>query len=75
MATFEELNDRGVTIILVTHEPDIASCARRIVAIRDGLATRDEPVVKRKIASHAGSTLSDADILPLGGGLSGASPK
>jgi putative ABC transport system ATP-binding protein len=52
MATFEELNDRGVTILLVTHEPDIASCAKRIVSIRDGLATHDEPVEKRKIASH-----------------------
>jgi putative ABC transport system ATP-binding protein len=51
MATFQDLNERGVTIILVTHEPDIASCARRIVAIRDGLATRDEPVDQRKLHS------------------------
>jgi putative ABC transport system ATP-binding protein len=63
MATFEELNDRGVTIILVTHEQDIAACAKRIVAIRDGLATRDEPVANRKIASHGGSTLSHAELL------------
>ena len=53
MAIFEELNDRGVTIILVTHEPDIAACAKRVIQIRDGLATSDKTVVNRKIASHA----------------------
>ena len=55
MATFEELNDKGVTIILVTHEPEIAACARRVIAIRDGLVTRDEAVTNRKIASHGGA--------------------
>jgi putative ABC transport system ATP-binding protein len=54
MAIFEELNDSGATIILVTHEPDIAACAKRTIHIRDGLATSDEAVVNRKIASHAG---------------------
>jgi putative ABC transport system ATP-binding protein len=64
MATFEELNDRGVTIILVTHEPDIAFCAKRIVAIRDGLATRDEPVVRRKVAAHGGGSPADNGLPP-----------
>jgi putative ABC transport system ATP-binding protein len=67
MATFEELNDRGVTVILVTHEQDIALCAKRVVAIRDGLATRDEPVMERKIASHKGMTIADTDLLPSSG--------
>jgi putative ABC transport system ATP-binding protein len=49
MATFQHLNDRGVTIILVTHEPDIARCARRAVSIRDGLASHDEPVADRRV--------------------------
>ncbi len=49
MATFQRLNDRGVTIILVTHEPDIARSARRAVSIRDGLASHDEPVADRRI--------------------------
>jgi putative ABC transport system ATP-binding protein len=57
MATFQDLNEAGVTIILVTHEPDIASCARRIVAIRDGLATRDEPVNQRRITSRGMATV------------------
>jgi putative ABC transport system ATP-binding protein len=52
MATFQDLNEGGVTIILVTHEPDIAGCARRIVAIRDGLATRDEPVSQRRVTAQ-----------------------
>ena len=57
MATFQDLNERGVTIILVTHEPDIASCARRIVAIRDGLVTRDEPVDQRRITAQGMATV------------------
>jgi putative ABC transport system ATP-binding protein len=56
MATFQELNTRGATIILVTHEPDIADCAQRIVAIRDGRATRDQPVGRRRLISAGGFT-------------------
>ncbi|HET6486254.1 MAG TPA: ABC transporter ATP-binding protein [Spirochaetia bacterium] len=48
MAIFQQLNDQGVTIILVTHEPDIAACSSRIIALRDGLITRDEPVNARR---------------------------
>jgi putative ABC transport system ATP-binding protein len=54
MATIQELNDKGATIILVTHESDIAACARRIVAIRDGVVTRDEPIVKRRVLVSGG---------------------
>jgi putative ABC transport system ATP-binding protein len=54
MATIQQLNDRGATIILVTHEPDIASCARRIVAIRDGLVTRDEEIARRRLIVSTG---------------------
>jgi putative ABC transport system ATP-binding protein len=43
MALFEELSKMGNTIILVTHEEDIARHARRIVRIRDGLIASDEP--------------------------------
>lgn len=44
MAVFQELNREGVTIILVTHEPDIAQHTRRIVKFRDGKLTTDELV-------------------------------
>lgn len=36
MKLFEELNQEGVTIIMITHEPEIAECAKRIVVLRDG---------------------------------------
>jgi putative ABC transport system ATP-binding protein len=42
MSLFEELSQRGNTIILVTHEEDIAQHARRIIRIRDGLIAADE---------------------------------
>lgn len=42
MAIFSELNAQGRTIILVTHEPEIAEYAKRVVYVRDGLIERDE---------------------------------
>ena len=36
MAIFQKLNDEGHTIIMITHEPDIAEHAKRIIHIRDG---------------------------------------
>ena len=41
MEIFEGLHKDGRTIILVTHEPDIAACASRQLLVRDGLITRD----------------------------------
>jgi len=44
MAIFQELNrQQGITVVLVTHERDIAACARRIIQIRDGRIISDEP--------------------------------
>ncbi|HKO16632.1 MAG TPA: ABC transporter ATP-binding protein [Gemmatimonadaceae bacterium] len=51
MALFQELNDQGITILIVTHEPDIAQYATRIVEVRDGRIIRDQPVVERRIAA------------------------
>ncbi|MCP4686187.1 MAG: ABC transporter ATP-binding protein [bacterium] len=42
LSVFRELNREGITVILVTHERDIAATANRIVELRDGLAIRDE---------------------------------
>jgi len=42
MRVFESLADAGQTVVMVTHEPDIASHARRIVVLRDGLISTDE---------------------------------
>src|SRR5438067_3739204 len=45
MAIFQRLNrERGLTVIFVTHEPEIAYHTRRIIHLRDGLITSDEPV-------------------------------
>ncbi|CUU06076.1 MAG: ABC transporter ATP-binding protein [Fimbriimonadales bacterium] len=44
MAIFQKLNREGRTIVLVTHEPDIAEHAKRIVRFRDGKIVSDEPV-------------------------------
>ncbi len=43
MALFDELHARGNTIVLVTHEPDIAEYAHRVVTIRDGVIATDHP--------------------------------
>jgi len=43
MALFDELQAKGNTIVLVTHEPDIAEYAHRVVHIRDGEIASDEP--------------------------------
>jgi putative ABC transport system ATP-binding protein len=51
MALFQELNDQGITILIVTHEPDIACYARRIVEVRDGRILRDAPINNRRVAA------------------------
>ena len=50
VALFQALNDQGITLLLVTHETDIAQYARRIVEVRDGRIIRDVPVTQRHIA-------------------------
>jgi len=46
MSLFQELNCQGITIILVTHEHDIAGYAKRMVVLRDGLKIKDDPIEK-----------------------------
>ena len=52
MGVFQELNDKGITIVMVTHELDIASYTRRIVVMRDGRIVKDSPVEKRLHAAE-----------------------
>jgi putative ABC transport system ATP-binding protein len=51
MAIFQDLNSRGLTIVLVTHEAEIAAYATRIVSFRDGRVRSDQPVPRRREAA------------------------
>ena len=58
MDIFQRLNrDRKLTVIVVTHEPDVARYAERVVHVRDGRISSDEPVLERSIASEVLRTL------------------
>ncbi|HEX8155278.1 MAG TPA: ATP-binding cassette domain-containing protein, partial [Thermoanaerobaculia bacterium] len=63
MGIFQDLNDEGKTIVLITHEPDIAQHAKRVVTVRDGRIQHDEHVnqvrVERKgIAAPVAPTIA-----------------
>ena len=51
MAVFQRLNDDGKTVVLITHEQDIAQFARRVVVFRDGKVLEDRPVESQRRAS------------------------
>ena len=50
MGLFQELNEQGLTVLLVTHELDIAEHARRVVTFKDGLLLSDTQVSHRRVA-------------------------
>jgi putative ABC transport system ATP-binding protein len=73
MALFQELNDEGSTVIIVTHEPEIGQHCKRIVRLRDGLleSDRENPNPLRAIAvgesaGNAVSALSPSSYVPHG---------
>jgi putative ABC transport system ATP-binding protein len=51
MGVFQKLNDEGKTVVLITHESDIADHARRVVLFRDGRIVEDRPVERRRYAA------------------------
>jgi putative ABC transport system ATP-binding protein len=63
MGIFQQLNERGITIIMVTHEPDIAAYAQRNVVVRDGVVLSDQVVRQRLDAAreieHVKTSTSD----------------
>ena len=52
LSLFQQLNDDGITIVMVTHESDVVLCAKRVIEMRDGRIIRDEKVGNRRIVSE-----------------------
>lgn len=53
MEIFQRLNrDRGITLVLVTHEPDIAQCAQRVVVFKDGKISKDYQIDNQRDAAE-----------------------
>jgi putative ABC transport system ATP-binding protein len=52
MQILQDLNDQGLTIVLVTHEHDIAQFAKRVLVFRDGKIRKDDPVINRPRAAE-----------------------
>jgi putative ABC transport system ATP-binding protein len=63
MEIFQSLNEKGITIIMVTHEPDIASYARRNIVMKDGLVRNDQLVANRLNAAVELEKISATDAL------------
>jgi putative ABC transport system ATP-binding protein len=60
MGIFQRLNrEQGITVILVTHEHDVAQHAERIISVRDGVVANDEPVTDRIIAGVVAEEIAD----------------
>ncbi len=56
MALFQGLTSHGITVVLVTHEPDIAAFTQRVLLIRDGELVADRPVTERRQAVTGGGS-------------------
>ncbi len=61
MGFFQELNESGITIVMVTHELEIASYCKRIIIMRDGLVISDEANANRRNADEERSILDAAE--------------
>ncbi len=64
IAIFQGLNDEGKTIVLITHEPDIAEFAQRVVTFRDGKMISDERVKNRRRAATSAAAPAPAAADP-----------
>jgi putative ABC transport system ATP-binding protein len=61
MGVFQKLNDQGITIVMVTHELDVARYCKRNLILRDGVVVRDAPVEGRSIAADEMNRLKQAE--------------
>jgi putative ABC transport system ATP-binding protein len=64
MGIFQQLNDDGKTVVLITHEPDIAQFAKRIVHVRDGLIHLDERNQQKRV--HGKGIAAPVAPVPVG---------
>jgi putative ABC transport system ATP-binding protein len=61
MGLFQELNESGITIVMVTHELDVAAYCKRIIVMRDGRVLTDEPNRNRREADYELATLDQTE--------------
>jgi putative ABC transport system ATP-binding protein len=61
MDIFQDLNDEGITTLMVTHEPDIAAYAKRTVIFKDGTIRMDQMNAQRSIAREVLPTLPSVE--------------
>jgi putative ABC transport system ATP-binding protein len=62
MGLFQDLNDAGITVVMITHEADVAQHAKRAVKIRDGQIVGDEQVTERLRATEIMKTLPETAL-------------
>jgi putative ABC transport system ATP-binding protein len=69
MEVFQRLNiERGITVLLITHEHDIAEYGTRMIAFRDGVIVSDTPIQKRRVASEELKLLPPAGMVTINNG-------
>lgn len=68
MEIFQDLNDEGSTVVVVTHEPEIGKHCKRLVMIRDGRIVDDGPVHDRLLAKDVIAAAGDADYVEMASG-------
>lgn len=61
MGLFQALNDTGITVVMVTHELDIAAYCKRVIVMRDGRVIRDEPCATRILADDQRAALDASE--------------
>ena len=61
MGVFQALNDTGITIVMVTHELDVAAYCKRVIIMRDGAVLSDEPNTSRQLAATELARLNQAE--------------
>ena len=63
ISLFQDLNDGGITVVLVTHEADLARYAKRVIALRDGSIVKDQAVTRRRSARSDLASYGKDEIL------------